>query len=813
MRPFPLFISSVIAIALVFILNTQWVAPIPFGKFLSPQHGLWQNADPYDKDYNANLSFPQLKGKASVYFDDRMVPHVFADNDDDAYFIQGYLHAKFRLWQMDFQTRAASGRLSEIIGVKTLDYDRNQRRLGMVYAAERSLKEIEQDPESLAACNSYTAGVNAYIARLTDRTIPLEYKLLGYKPEKWNNLKSALFLKFMALDLAGYENDFESTNAKSVFSNADFNALYPIVMDSLDPIVPKGTHFDPPPKPLEIPATADSLYFNYKDSNSIEEQKPNPDNGSNNWAVAGSKTKSGAPILCNDPHLGLNLPSLWYEMQITTPSFNAYGVTFPGAPSVIIGFNDSIAFGFTNAMRDVRDYFPVKYKDESRKEYWFDSAWHPTSFRIEDIKIKGKPDMYDTVAYTNIGPVMYDESYTGGRNTNGSDYAVRWKAHDPSNELKVFYLLDRAKNYDDYLAAIKYLHTPGQNCIFASKRGDIAIWDQGEFPAKWYRQGDFVMPGGDSSYFWQYNIPQEQNPHLIDPERGFVSSANQMPTDTTYPYYLGGIYPAYRGFEINRRLSQMNNITTEDMMKLQTDNYNVFGEMAVPPMLANIRADELDADGKRFFDTLKNWNFRNDAGSYGTTIFVNLWDTLEHVVFDDEFATTRLKLPWPEESTLLDKILRKDTSFHFFDNINTSQTETFSDDVTAAFKRSVPLFRKLEKQNKLKWALFKDTRVLHLARLDALSRLHLDIGGGTNTINAANGQHGPSWRMVVQLSGETEAYGVYPGGQSGNPGSRYYDDFVDSWVNGKYYKLWVMKSSEALGRNVIYTMHFSPAGA
>lgn len=813
MRPLPLFISSVIAIALVFILNTQWVAPIPFGKFLSPQHGLWQNADPYDKDYNANLSFPQLKGKASVYFDDRMVPHVFADNDDDAYFIQGYLHAKFRLWQMDFQTRAASGRLSEIIGAKTLDYDRNQRRLGMVYAAERSLKEIEQDPESLAACNSYTAGVNAYIARLTDRTMPLEYKLLGYKPEKWNNLKSALFLKFMALDLAGYENDFESTNAKSVFSNADFNALYPIVMDSLDPIVPKGTHFDPPPKPLEIPATADSLYFNYKDSNSIEEQKPNPDNGSNNWAVAGSKTKSGAPILCNDPHLGLNLPSLWYEMQITTPSFNAYGVTFPGAPSVIIGFNDSIAFGFTNAMRDVRDYFPVKYKDESRKEYWFDSAWHPTSFRIEDIKIKGKPDMYDTVAYTNIGPVMYDESYTGGRNTNGSDYAVRWKAHDPSNELKVFYLLDRAKNYDDYLAAIKYLHTPGQNCIFASKRGDIAIWDQGEFPAKWHRQGDFVMPGGDSSYFWQYNIPQEQNPHLIDPERGFVSSANQMPTDTTYPYYLGGVYPAYRGFEINRRLSQMNNITTEDMMKLQTDNYNVFGEMAVPPMLANIRADELDADGKRFLDTLKTWNFRNDAGSYGTTIFVNLWDTLEHVVFDDEFATTRLKLPWPEECTLLDKILRKDTSFRFFDNINTSQTETFSDDVTAAFKRSVPLFRKLEKQNKLKWALFKDTRVLHLARLDALSRLHLDIGGGTNTINAANGQHGPSWRMVVQLSGETEAYGVYPGGQSGNPGSRYYDDFVDSWVNGKYYKLWVMKSSEALGRNVIYTMHFSPAGA
>ncbi len=810
MRIVPLFVLSVVTAALIIILNTTWVLPLSFGKFLSPQHGFWQNADPYDMDYNASLSFSQLKAQATVYFDDRLVPHVFASNDEDAFFIQGYLHAKFRLWQMEFQTFAAAGRLSEIVGPKALDFDRDKRRLGMVYGAENSLKELEKDPQTLAACNSYTAGVNAYIESLSDRELPLEYKLLGYKPEKWNNLKSALFLKYMALDLAGYENDFESTNAKSVFSSADFNKIYPIVMDSLDPIVPKGTAFAPAPQPLNIPSTADSLYFNYKDSNNINELKPNPDNGSNNWAVAGSKTKSGSPILCNDPHLGLNLPSLWYEMQISTPDYNAYGVSFPGAPAIIIGFNDSIAFGFTNAMRDVRDYYEIKFKDSTRKEYWFDSAWQPTSFRIENIRVKGEPVYYDTVAYTKIGPVMYDKNYTGSRNTGHKNYAVRWKAHDPSNEMKIFYLLDRAKNYEDYLEAIKNLHTPGQNCIFASKTGNIAIWDQGEFPAKWRRQGDFIMPGENNDYAWQYNIPQDQNPHLVNPARGFVSSANQLPTDTTYPYYLGGSYPPYRALEINTRLAQMQQITPEDMMHLQTDNYNIFGQIAAPEIIKGIQEDKLNPSEKKYFDMLKLWDYQNNPDSKGATLFVNIWDSLEVLTWSDEFNATGLKLPWPFESTLIDIIKKHDSTFRFFDNINTSEVETFSDIATAALRKCVPLFVSLEKENRLKWARFKDSKVLHLARLDALSRLHLNIGGGEHVINATKQQHGPSWRMIVSLTPETEAYGVYPGGQSGNPGSRYYDDFVDHWVSGKYYSLWVMKASEANGRKVKYTMTFNP---
>lgn len=808
MKIIPFIIFGVITTALVVILNSSMLLPVPLGKLLSPQQGLWQNAEPIDHDYSEQLTFPQLKGKVNVYFDDRLVPHVFAENENDAFFVQGYLHAKFRLWQMEFQVRAAAGEISEVVGPMAINYDRDKRRLGMVYGAENSLKEIEKDPVTLAVCDNYTAGVNAYIESLTKSSLPIEYKLLGYTPEKWTNLKTALFLKNMALDLAGAENDFEMTNAKSIFSSADFDKIYPIVMDSLDPIVPKRTVFPKPGIEVKIPASADSLYFDKKDSTTIDEQKPNPDNGSNNWAVNGSKTRSGYPILCNDPHLGLNLPSIWYEMQISTPTFNAYGATFPGAPSVIIGFNDSCAFGFTNAMRDVRDYYEIKFKDDTRKEYWFDSAWQPTTFRIEDIKVKGQPDYLDTVAYTNIGPVMYDKSFSGGRNTNDKYYAVRWKAHDPSNELKMFTLLNKAKNYNDYLEAIKYLHTPGQNCIFACKNGDIAIWDQGEFPAKWYRQGDFVMPGTDSSYFWQGMIPQEENPHLVNPERGFVSSANQLPTDTTYPYYLGGSYPPYRGWEINKRLEAMNDITPEDMMKLQTDNYNVFGEMALPVLVNNMLIEKLSPQEKKYFEILKNWNHRNDADSKGATLFVVTWDSLETTIWNDEFLKSGAKLLWPTESTLLDDI-NKYPDFKYFDNINTTQIETLSDDVTAAFKKAAAVIRKADENGTMEWANYKDTRVEHLAKIDAFSRLHLPIGGGTNTINAAKEQHGPSWRMVVSLTPETEAYGIYPGGESGNPGSKFYDDFVTDWSLGKYYKLWVMKASDANDKRVKWKMSFN----
>ena len=809
--------SAVVTTGLVYYLNTSHKiggnnAP-PFGTFLSPQHGFWQNAEPVNADYNADLKLPQLKGKTEVYFDDRLVPHVFAEQENDAYFVQGYLHAKFRLWQMELQTFAAGGRASEIIGEKALEHDREFRRLGMVYAAEIALNELEKDPVIEAQCDAYTEGVNAYIETLTESSLPVEYKLIGYKPEKWSNLKTCLFLKYMSYDLAAREDDMEMTSARSYFSADDFSKLYPSLQDSLDPIIPKGTVFEKQKVFPVAPPGADSVYLNNKVASIAGIGKPDRDNGSNNWAVSGSKTKSGAPILCNDPHLGLNLPSLWYEIQLSTPNFNAYGVSFPGAPGVIIGFNDSCAFGFTNGGRDVRDYYEIKFKDDSRQEYMFNGQWQKTKFRVDTIKIKGAASFIDSVAYVQLGndwcPVMFDKSFGGVRINNHAYYAVRWKAHDPSNELRIFNMLDHAKNYADYQAAVTNLHTPGQNCVFACKNGDIAIRTQGEWPAKWKGQGDFVMPGTDTAYLWQGMIPQDEVPFQYNPERGFVSSANQKPVDdSTYHYYLGRDYPVYRGIAINRRLREMNGITPQDMMALQTDNLDVCAQMLQPLFLANIREAELDAAGKKYLDIYRQWNCRNDAGSKGSTVFERWWHAFEGLVYDDDYAKAPKGSMRPFLSTLVEAIL-KDSAYKFLDNVNTPQTETLADDITAAFKAATAELQKLEAEGRLDWEKYKATRINHLAKLAPLSRLNLPIGGGNNCINATKVDHGPSWRMVISLTQKTEAYGVYPGGQSGNPGSKFYDSFVDQWAAGKYYTLWMMAKEEVNDKRIIGKMTFS----
>jgi penicillin amidase len=792
-------IAAIVTVVLIYFLDNQQTlngSKTPrFGFFLSPQTGFWQNAEPSNKQFNGNLSFPQLHDKTEVYFDERLVPHVYAANENDAWFVQGYLHAKFRLWQMEFQTYAAGGRLSEIMGDSSngtnfLKIDKFFRRLGMVYAAENTLHAMEQDPLVRSACDAYTAGVNAYISLLDEKDYPLEYKLLNYKPEQWTNMKSALLIKYMAWDLAGYEEDFEKTNAKAILTKKQYEQLFPYVEDSMQFIIT-----DPLPKLKDLfipktPSNVDSLYFNYKTEvaplNPVI--KPDKNNGSNNWAVAGSKTKSGRPILCNDPHLGLNLPSLWYEMQIATPAFNVYGVSLPGAPNILIGFNDNCAWGLTNAERDIKDYYEIKFRDSSMQEYWFNNEWRKAEIRDEIIKIKNKPSDTEHIAITVFGPVMYDLHYPDKLNTN-KYYACHWQAHQESDELGCILKLIRAKNYSDYVDAISTFNCPGQNFVFADKAGDIAIHQAGKFPALWYRQGDFLMPGTDSSYAWQAYISDSLEPVMHNPERGFVSSANQSPYNVkTYPYYMPATFNLYRSWLINRSLSSMQNITTGDMQKLQTSNYNLLAEKAVPLFLKFITPSKFDHTESQYLQILSSWDFENDTSSVGATIFSVWMDSVISKVYDDELHQSLLPVPKVEPSTLIKNIL-KDSAALFADNINTPERETLNDDITDAFKSIIPVLEKAKKDSALEWAKFKDGGINHLLKIPAFSRLHLNAGGGDNVINAFKKTHGPSWRMIVELTDDINAYGVYPGGQSGNPGSKYYDDFINTWAAGKYYHI------------------------
>jgi len=811
MRIGPFLVSVIIAGGLIYALNRPWgdKVPMPLGKFLSPQFGIWQNAEESDNDFTADLKMEGLHGKAEVFLDERLVPHVFAEDDGDAAFVQGYLHAKFRLWQMEFQTHAAAGRVSEIIGERALAYDRTKRRLGMIFAAENMLKEVEANPNTKKILDSYTAGVNTYINSLKESQLPVEYKLLNYKPELWTNLKSALFIKQMTETLAGSVDDLPLTNARSFFSDDELKVLFPQVPDSLSPIVPKGTVFAPPSIVPIKPADADSVYLEKKDTvQLVDLYQPDPNNGSNNWAVAGSKTKSGAPILCNDPHLELSLPSIWYEMQMTTSTMNAYGVSFPGIPGIVIGFNDSVAFGFTNSQRDVRDYYEIKFKDGSRQQYWFDSAWKDATMRPELIKIKGKPDYIDTIAYTVFGPVMYDKSFPADTiSFKEKNLAVRWSAHDPSNELLMWYYLDRAKNFDDYHNAIQYFTCPSQNMVFASKRGEIAIWQQGRMPALWDRQGVYVMPGYDNSYRWQGYIPMEENPHVVNPASGFVSSANQRPVDSAYPYFIPGKYDLYRGYTINKRLDSLQQITPEDMMKLHNENYNSFAQMMRPLLLKYVDESKLSADEKKMADLVRNWNLINDFDEKGATAYQTWFDSLEVLIWSDELI--KAKNLYPSERTLVEALLR-DSAFKYVDDITTPQKESLYDIVTIALKKATPELLKEDSDDVLAWGKHKNTTIYHLLRTSAMpfARPSLHIGGGQHIVNATQHSHGPSWKMIVHLTDKIEAYGVYPGGQSGNPGSKYYDSFVDQWAAGKYYTIWYMHAGDKLDKKAKWKITF-----
>jgi penicillin G amidase len=312
----------------------------------------------------------------------------------------------------------------------------------------------------------------------------------------------------------------------------------------------------------------------------------------------------------------------------------------------------------------------------------------------------------------------------------------------------------------------------------------------------------------DASYGWQQFIPQNENPHALNPERGFLESANQRPVDTAYPYFIPGSYITPRGMAIEHFLSDMTGITTDDMMKLQNSYFNILARDVRPILLQYVKEDELNADAKRYLDIVKSWDLMAGPSSKGQTIYQCWWDSVNTAIWQDDISRSNPASPWPEEQTTME-LLKKDPNLPFIDNLNTTKIETLDDAVTAALNQaSVDLALK-EKEGKLEWSKFKNPTIYHLIKdLAPFGKTGLNAGGDGNIINAMTHSHGPSWRMVVQLSAITEPYGVYPGGQSGNPGSKYYDNFVDTWLRGEYYRLWFMKKSDAIDNNVKWIMRF-----
>ena len=792
MRQLKLFLTLVLTIGLIIVGSMRIGLVPPVGKFLDPFHGFWQNVELKRLEKVYQLDFDVLQAPVTVLIDDRLVSHIFAENDHDLYFAQGYVTAKDRLWQMEFQTHVVAGRLSEIIGQRTVEYDRFQRRIGMTYAAKNMLETVMRNPLSREIVSAYTAGVNAYIDSLSPKGYPIEYKIFDYTPEPWTPLKCMLLAKSMTWMLAGSGTDLKMTNTLAKFGIDTVEDLFPRYPQNPDPVIPKNTPWDFDPLPVGKPqkeAYPDAM-------NQALPFEPNPANGSNNWAVSGTKTVSGYPILANDPHLDLNLPSIWYEIQLFSPSVNVYGVTIPGAPSVLIGFNQKIAWGMTSGGDDVTDWYQIKFRDDTLNEYFHDDTWKPTTRITEEIKVRGEKKIQDTVVYTHHGPIpLYSDEETFDGNIPRL-HAMRWLGHDPSNEFLTFYRLNRAQDYQDYVAALSHYSCPAQNFVFADTAGDVAIWHNGKFPLRFQRQARFINDGANPEHDWQKWVPHQHNPHIKNPDRGFVSSANQNPTNSDYPYYLGWFFPQYRGKRINQQMLEMDSIIPDDFRLLQLDNQNLQASLIIPSLLRFVDIDRLTLEETQAFKKISTWDYVNDANQIAPTVF-DIWQKRLHAaIWSDEFGGNG-SYRFPSSARTI-QLIMDEPNAPWFDNIHTENKESLQQLVNSSFKDTVTELTKQlgEMGNQWRWGKFKGVDIAHLGRLPGFGKMGLNVGGGLGIVNAIGKTSGPSWRMVVSLEPEVKAWGVYPGGQSGNPGSSYYDNFVDAWMEGELDELLFLKSMD-----------------
>ncbi len=807
MRKISFWIWTILAIVSAYLLNNQQGNIPALGYLLSPTHGFWQQMEPAKPEFPAAVS-AQLSAPVEVIWDSTMVPHVFAENDADLYFVQGYITASMRLWQMDFQTRAASGRISEVIGAAAIDFDKAMRRKGMLIGAQRSLEASMRDSLTAVAFTRYADGVNAYMATLNARTLPLEYKLLDMQLEPWSPLKSALLLEYMANQLNTVSDDIANTNFLEAFGFEAWELLFGGPDDQTEPIVNAPGLWQFPPLKNKTAAT-DAITA---PAGLREEAQPNPDNGSNNWAVSPQKSASGYAMLANDPHLGLNLPSLWFLVHLNSSDQNVMGASLPGTPGIVIGFNERIAWGFTNAQRDLVDWYEVTYADDRHTAILVDGKPEQLEINIEEIKVKGENSIFDTLRLSPFG-IIANHSELKSKGATG--WAYRWIGQEPSEVAIALIGLNHGSDLEDYMNATNHFHSPAQNIIYADVEGTIGIRVQGKYLARNTNEGVFLRDGSKRQNAWNTYIPAWQNVNQFNPERGFISSANQYPVDSTYPYFIAASqWESYRNRRINQVLAADSAVTVNDMMALQGDNYNLEAAENLMAWLAELKFSSLSPDEKSAFEALINWNYMADAERAAPAYYDAWRDAVLELAWDELRGTEKVMTPPSTYRTFM--LLKTQPDLQWWDIDSTEITENATMLLQAAYKKAIAeinTWKNNHASSTFNWAAYKATRVTHLTRQEALSVKNVDIGGNHGIVNATSQTHGPSWRQIVELKpGAVKAWGIYPGGQSGNPGSAYYVNWIAPWAAGNYIELDLYASPSTLNyANPIATTQFNPA--
>ena len=735
--------------------------------------------------YAVRKSLPPISGQAvvsgltedvEIIRDDYGVPHIYAQNEPDLYFALGYAMAQDRFWQMEFQRRLGQGRLAEILGEDLLEVDRYFRLM----TAGWTHQPISDEYAFIAT--SFANGVNAYLTTHSDR-LPIEFKILRYKPEPWAPEDYIAISKVVNWGLSqGWRVDLTAGKILDKVGQAKFKEAFAAWPAGSPMIVPEGVQISA--------ALSDALI---KSLRRIEKQVNwSAPGASNNWVVAGSRSASGKPILANDPHLMLTNPSVWWEAHLVCPTINVSGFTMAGAPGIALGHNRHVAWGVTNVMVDDVDFFIEKINPDNPRQYLYQGRWEDMQVIEETIRVRGKDPVKIDIGLTRHGPILIQDE----AGPEPTAIAVKWAFTDGLQSAKPLYLLAKATNTHEVALALKYWELPGQNVVFADSGGNIGYWCCATVPIRSKGDGLLPVPGWSGEYEWQGYVPFETRPHLINPAQGYIASANNKVTAENYPHFISHYWePVDRITRIHQLLNTSEKLSVEEVEQMQQD---LFSGLA-------------GADGKKVRQLLSEWNFRMGKDSVAACLFETIFMRMLENIFKDELGA-ELYEQYLKTSVFPPRAMRqlaRNAASTWFDDVNTADTETREDIIVRSVEQSVSQLKDEFGDDPTRWQ-WGDRHTLTfehpLGKKKPLDRLFnigpFPVGGSRQTVNMKLYSYdepyhailGASYRMIVDFSNMSVAHHVLPTGESGQLGSPHYRDQIDLYLNGRYRSAWLERS-------------------
>ncbi|TNE61566.1 MAG: penicillin acylase family protein [Alphaproteobacteria bacterium] len=771
----------------------------------------WLRSSLPDLDGTVTLAGPSAEIR--IYRDSHGVPHIDAASDNDLYFAMGYVHAQDRLWQMEMNRRLGNGRVSEAVGKAGLGFDKYFRTLGFARKAEAALKQLP--PEIVASLQAYADGVNAYVGH-HGGALPPEFLLTGVTPEPWRPVDTIVWQKLMWLDLSGnMRQEVARARLLTKLSRAQVESLYPAY---------------PGDEALPLPELADI----YADApvqaiSEIVGAEPPPGYGSNNWVVSGAHTKSGKPLLANDPHLGLTTPSIWYLVRLhnRTTDSNLVGVSFPGTPSIVLGRNDKIAWGFTNTAPDIQDLYLEKLVDGGTR---YLTPEGPADFitHKEIIHVKDADDVVLNVRETRHGPVLSDISTDKPEFLrDGYVFALQWTAlMDQETAVMGLFGLAKAHDFEAFKAAGQFYMGPEQNMVYADTDGNIGYYAPALVPIR--KAGNTIggrmpSPGWLADYDWQGFIPYNELPTRFNPESGIIATANEKIVDKDYPYFITGDWALpYRGNRIRHLLSSRKNHDMASFRQIQQDVVSDMAQDLLPWFVANTHSNH------PALAALHAWDGHMDANKAEPLIFHTWIRLYQEALMKDElggmyadFGRVQARLMksglyWSakdagsnhgDDAYYALPALDHDISLAWCDDVTTTdRKETCSELAQAAFEATLKELAEKHGPEWHKWR-WSDEHVLHqehrpmsnVPQMKPYFELSAPVSGSTHTINVSGvsrnpaslnqSSFGPSYRGIFDLSDLDASLYVQPTGQSGNPLSDHFDDLFPLWRKGQYFTI------------------------